>query len=513
MSAPAQKTAISPTRADDFPEWYQQVVRAADLAENSDVRGCMVIKPWGFGMWENIQRHLDRMFKDTGHRNAYFPLLIPLGYFEKEAAHVEGFAKECAVVTHHRLEIGPDGKMRPAPSAELTEPLVIRPTSETIIGASFSRWVQSYRDLPVLINQWCNVLRWEMHTRLFLRTAEFLWQEGHTVHETAEEAVAEANQMLRVYQTFSEEFLAIPVYAGEKSESERFPGAVSTLTVEAMMQDRKAVQAGTSHFLGQNFAKASNIRYLSREGTQEYGWTTSWGASTRLVGTVIMTHGDDDGVILPPRIAPSQVVILPVIQKPEHRSVILEAVDDLATEIRNQLYANEPVTVEVDKRDVGGGVKNWDWIKRGVPIRLELGPRDLEKGTVAIARRDRPIKEKAFKPVEEVVKGIPGILSEIQAGLYQRAKELRDQHTVRIDSKADFYDFFTPKNAERPEIHGGFAFAHWSGDPAVEAQIKEGLKVTIRCIPTDPAFKDETPGKCIFTGAPSPHRVLFGKAY
>jgi prolyl-tRNA synthetase len=513
MSGSPQKTAISPTRVEDFPEWYQQVVRAADLAENSDVRGCMVIKPWGFGMWENIQRHLDRMFKDTGHRNAYFPLLIPLGYFEKEAAHVEGFAKECAVVTHHRLEIGPDGKMRPAPSAELTEPLVIRPTSETIIGASFSRWVQSYRDLPVLINQWCNVLRWEMRTRLFLRTAEFLWQEGHTVHETAEEAVAEASQMLRVYQTFAEEFLAIPVYAGEKSESERFPGAVSTLTVEAMMQDRKAVQAGTSHFLGQNFAKASNIRYLSREGNQEYGWTTSWGASTRLVGTVIMTHGDDDGVILPPRIAPSQVVILPVIQKPEHRSTILEAVDDLAAKIRNQRYANEPVTVEVDRRDLGGGVKNWDWIKRGVPIRIELGPRDLEKGTVAIARRDRPIKEKAFRPVAEVIKAIPDILSEIQTGLYQRAKELRDQYTVRIDSKADFYDFFTPKNAERPEIHGGFAFAHWSGDPSVEAQIKEDLKVTIRCIPTDSAIKDDTPGKCIFTGAPSPRRVLFGKAY
>jgi prolyl-tRNA synthetase len=464
-------------------------------------------------MWENIQRHLDRMFKDTGHKNAYFPLLIPLSYFEKEAAHVEGFAKECAVVTHHRLEIGPDGKMRPAPSAELTEPLVIRPTSETIIGASFSRWVQSYRDLPILLNQWCNVLRWEMRTRLFLRTAEFLWQEGHTVHETAEEAVAETNQMLRVYKTFAEEFLALPVYAGEKSESERFPGAISTLTIEAMMQDRKAVQAGTSHFLGQNFAKASNIRYLSREGTQEYGWTTSWGASWRLVGSVIMTHGDDDGAILPPRIAPSQVVILPVIQKPEHRSTILEAADDLAAKIRNQRYANEPVTVEVDKRDLGGGVKNWDWIKRGVPIRLELGPRDLEKGTVAIARRDRPTKEKAFRPVEEAVKAIPDILSEIQAGLYQRAKELRDQYTVKIESKADFYDFFTPKNTERPEIHGGFAFAHWSGDPSVEAQIKEDLKVTIRCIPADPAIKDETPGKCIFTGAPSPRRVLFGKAY
>jgi prolyl-tRNA synthetase len=352
-----------------------------------------------------------------------------------------------------------------------------------------------------------------MRTRLFLRTTEFLWQEGHTVHETAEEAIAEANQMLQVYRTFAEEFLALPVYAGEKTESERFPGAINTMTIEAMMQDRKAVQAGTSHFLGQNFAKASNIRYLSREGTQEHAWTTSWGASWRLVGSVIMTHGDDDGAILPPRIAPSQVVILPVIQKPEHRSTILEAADDLATEIRNQRYANEPVTVEVDKRDLGGGVKNWDWIKRGVPIRLELGPRDLEKGTVAIARRDRPIKEKAFRPVEEVTKAIPEILSEIQAGLYQRAKELRDQNTVKIDSKADFYDFFTPKDADRPEIHGGFAFAHWSGDPSVEAQIKEDLKVTIRCIPTDPAFKDETPGKCIFTGAPSPRRVLFGKAY
>jgi prolyl-tRNA synthetase len=473
----------------------------------------MVIKPWGFGMWENIQRHLDRMFKDTGHKNAYFPLLIPLSYFEKEAAHVEGFAKECAVVTHHRLEVGPDGKMRPAPSAELAEPLVIRPTSETIIGATFARWVQSYRDLPILVNQWCNVVRWEMRTRLFLRTAEFLWQEGHTVHETAEEAIAESNQMLGVYQKFAEEFLAIPVYAGEKTESERFPGALTTLTIEAMMQDRKAVQAGTSHFLGQNFAKASNIRYLSREGTQEYAWTTSWGASTRLVGTVIMTHGDDDGVILPPRIAPSQVVILPVIQKPEHRATILEAADDLATEIRNQLYAGEPVTVEIDKRDLGGGVKNWDWIKRGVPIRLELGPRDLEKGTVAIARRDRSVKEKAFKPVEEVIRSIPEILNEIQTGLYQRAKELRDRHTVKIDSKADFYDFFTPKNAERPEIHGGFALAHWSGDPAIEAQIKEDLKVTIRCIPTGPNFKDETPGKCIFSGAPSPRRVLFGKSY
>src|ERR1700752_470479 len=510
-TAAATKSAISPRREEDFPEWYQQVIRAAELAEPSDVRGCMVIRPWGYGLWENMQHHLDAMFRATGHRNAYFPLFIPLSYFAKEAEHVEGFAKECAVVTHTRLEADADGKLKPG--SALNEPLVVRPTSETIIGASYAKWVQSYRDLPILLNQWANVVRWEMRPRLFLRTTEFLWQEGHTVHETEAQARAEATLILDIYARFVREHLGIPVCTGEKSESERFPGAVQTLSIEAMAQDRKAIQAGTSHFLGQNFARASNIRFQTREGKEEFGWTTSWGMTTRLVGTVIMTHGDDDGVVLPPRIAPSQVVILPVIQKPEHRSVVLETADDLAGEIRNQLYANEPVTVEVDRRDVGGGVKNWDWIKRGVPIRLELGPRDLEKGTVAIARRDRPIKEKAFRPVEEVVKAIPDILSEIQTGLYQRAKALRDQNTVRIDSKADFYDFFTPKNAERPEIHGGFAFAHWSGDPAIEAQIKEDLKVTIRCIPTDPAFKDETPGKCIFSGAPSPRRVLFGKAY
>src|SRR5258707_2543340 len=351
-----------------------------------------------------------------------------------------------------------------------------------------------------------------MRTRLFLRTTEFLWQEGHTVHEPAEKAIGEANQMLGVYQIFAEEFLAIPVDSGKKSESERSPGALTTLPIEAMMQDKKAFQAGTSHFLGQNFAKASNIRYLSWEGTQKYTWPTSWGASTSLVGSGVMTHGDDDGVILPPRIAPSQVVILPVIQKPEHRATILEAADDLATEIRNQLYAGEPVTVEIDKRDVGGGVKNWDWIKRGVPIRLELGPRDLEKGTVAIARRDRSVKEKAFRPVEEVIRSIPEILNEIQTGLYQRAKELRDRHTIKIDSKADFYDFFTPKNAERPEIHCGFALAHWSGHPAIGAQIKENLKVTIRCIPTDPNFKDQNPGECVFSLSPSPRPLPFGKA-
>src|SRR4051794_8346873 len=348
-SAPA-KTAITPRREDDFPEWYQQVIRAAELAEPSDVRGCMVIRPWGYGIWENMQRQLDAMFKATGHRNAYFPLFIPLSYMQKEAEHVEGFAKECGVVTHHRLDIGPDGKLRPAPSAELAEPLVVRPTSETIIGATYAKWVQSYRDLPILINQWANVVRWELRPRLFLRTAEFLWQEGHTAHETAEEAHAETEQMLRVYETFARDYLALPVVTGEKSAGERFPGAVQTLCIEAMVQDRKAIQAGTSHFLGQNFAKASGIQFVSRENKQEYAWTTSWGVSTRLIGTVIMAHGDDDGVILPPRVAPAHVVILPVTPKPDTRVAVLEACDSLAAELRAQSYAGAPIRVEVDKR-------------------------------------------------------------------------------------------------------------------------------------------------------------------
>ena len=322
MADTSIKTAISPTRFEDFPEWYQQVVRAADLAENSDVRGCMIIKPWGYGIWEQIQSQLDAMFKATGHKNAYFPLFIPISYLEKEAAHVEGFAKECAVVTHHRLEVGADGKMRPAPTAELTEPLVIRPTSETIIGSSFAKWIQSYRDLPLLINQWANVVRWEMRPRVFLRTTEFLWQEGHTAHETEKEAIGETVQMLNIYAEFARNHLALPVYSGEKTESERFPGAVQTLCIEAMLQDRKAIQAGTSHFLGQNFSNASNIKFLSRTGTQEFAWTTSWGVSTRLIGTAIMAHADDDGMIVPPRISPSQVVILPITPKEETRAAI-----------------------------------------------------------------------------------------------------------------------------------------------------------------------------------------------
>jgi prolyl-tRNA synthetase len=513
MADPKPKSAITPTRAEDFPEWYQQVVHSADLAENSEVRGCMVIKPWGYGIWENIQDQLNSMIKATGHKNAYFPLFIPVSYFEKEAAHVEGFAKECAVVTHHRLEMGPDGKMRPAPSAELTEPLVVRPTSETIIGSTFAKWVQSYRDLPLLINQWANVVRWEMRPRLFLRTSEFLWQEGHTAHETEQEAIEEAVQMLEVYATFVRNHLALPVYHGEKTASERFPGAVQTLCIEAMVQDRKAIQAGTSHFLGQNFAKASGIKYISRTGQEEYVWTTSWGVSTRLIGTLIMTHADDDGMVLPPRIAPSHVVILPITTKEETRQAVLEVAATLKAQIAAQRYADEPIRVEVDRRDIGGGAKNWEWIKRGVPVRIEIGPRDLAAGTVAVSRRDQPVKEKSFQSSAEVVDRLPAILEDIQMNLYQRAKVLRDTSTVRIDSKKDFYDFFTPKNKEKPEIHGGFALAHWSGSPAVEAQVKQELKVTIRCIPFDQEVRDDEPGACVISGEPSPRRVLFAKSY
>ena len=504
------QTAITPRRDEDFPEWYQQVVRAADLAENSDVRGCMVIKPWGYGLWENMQKALDGMFKATGHKNAYFPLFIPLSYLAKEAEHVEGFAKECAVVTHHRLETAPGGGLRPAPSAELAEPLVIRPTSETIIGATYAKWVQSYRDLPILINQWANVVRWEMRPRVFLRTAEFLWQEGHTAHETEAEAREETDRMLGVYATFARDYLALPIFTGEKSEGERFPGAVQTQCIEAMVQDRKAIQAGTSHFLGQNFAKASGIQFLSRKNTQELAWTTSWGVSTRLIGTLIMAHADDDGAVLPPRIAPAQIVIIPVTPKEDTRAAVLEAVDKLANALRAQSYAGEPIRVEVDSRDVGGGTKSWDWIKKGVPIRVELGPRDLEKGSVAVARRDRGHKEKEFLPVADFTARAAEVLQSIQENLLARATTYRDQNTVKIDSKEDFYAYFTPKDAAKPEIHGGFALAHWNGSRAVEDKIKEDLKVTIRCIPFN---GDKEPGKCIFTGEPSAQRVIFAKSY
>lgn len=515
------KSAISPRRAEDFPEWYQQVIRAADLAEPSDVRGCMVIKPWGYGIWENMQRALDAMFKATGHKNAYFPLFIPLSYMQKEAEHVEGFAKECAVVTHHRLELNAEGKMVPA--SPLGEPLVVRPTSETIIGASYAKWVQSYRDLPILINQWANVVRWEMRPRLFLRTTEFLWQEGHTVHETEAEARAETKLMLDVYETFARDHLALPVFTGEKSESERFPGAVQTLSIEALVQDRKAIQAGTSHFLGQNFSRSSGIQFQARDGKQEFGWTTSWGVSTRMVGTVIMMHADDDGLVLPPRIAPTQIVILPVMPKPETRAAVLIAANDLATQLRTLIWHGAPLEVKVDDRDLGGGAKNWEWIKKGVPLRVELGPRDLESGKVAVTRRDglavagagdpaRPAA-KSFLSSPEFVRLAPELLDAIQQSLFNRALIFRDAHTLVINTKEEFYDFFTPKNAAKPEIHGGFALAHWNGSREVEEQIKKDLKVTIRCIPFDDLAKGPESGKCVITGEPSTRRVLWAKSY
>jgi prolyl-tRNA synthetase len=521
MAKPDQsKSAISPRRTEDFPEWYQQVIRAGDMAESSDVRGCMVIKPWGYGIWEKMQRALDAMFKATGHKNAYFPLFIPLSYMQKEAEHVEGFAKECAVVTHHRLELNAEGKMIPA--SPLAEPLVVRPTSETIIGASYAKWVQSYRDLPILINQWANVVRWEMRPRLFLRTTEFLWQEGHTVHETEAEARAETRQMLDVYETFARDHLAIPVYTGEKSESERFPGAVQTLCIEAMVQDRKAIQAGTSHFLGQNFSRSSGIQFQTRDGKQEFGWTTSWGVSTRMVGTVIMMHADDDGLILPPRIAPTHIVILPITPKPETCAAVLAAANELAAQLRATSWHGAPLEVQVDQRDLGGGVKNWEWIKKGVPLRVELGPRDLESGNVAVSRRDGVVAggggpgqpaTKSFLPTSDFVRQAAGLLDSIQQNLFDRALSFRDANTRRVDTKEEFYDFFTSKNSVRPEIHGGFALAHWNGSRAVEEQIKNDLKVTIRCIPfDDPAHPPES-GQCFLTGEPSPRRVLWAKSY
>jgi prolyl-tRNA synthetase len=504
------ETAITPTRADNYSDWYLEVIKAADLAENSTVKGCMVIKPWGYALWENIQRVLDGMFKATGHVNAYFPLFIPLSLLEKEAAHVEGFAKECAVVTHHRLEAR-DGKLVPA--GELEEPLVVRPTSETIIGESFAKWVQSYRDLPLLINQWANVVRWEMRTRMFLRTAEFLWQEGHTAHATEQEAVDETMQMLRVYAEFAEQWMAIPVIQGEKTEGERFPGAVKTYCIEAMMQDHKALQAGTSHFLGQNFSKASGIQFQDAQGGVSHAWTTSWGVSTRMVGAMIMTHGDDDGMIMPPRLAPYQIVIIPVIQKPEVRAQVLEWCTALKKELEAQTFAGTPVRVHLDARDVQGSKKVWEWIKKGAPIRLEVGPKDIEKGSVFMGRRDKKPKDKQGVPRAEFVAGVSAMLQDIQDALFARALAFRTEHTKAIDTKDEFYAWFAApatKNANDPTpIHGGFAMTHFNGDPKLEAQIKDELGVTVRCIPLEPGEA----GTCPFTGQPSAKRVVWAKSY
>ncbi len=521
MSKQAQQkggtdTAIKPTRAQDYAEWYQQVVRAADLAETSAVRGCMVIKPWGYALWERFQAELDAMFKATGHKNAYFPLFIPKSFLEKEAEHVEGFAKECAVVTHHRLIAGEGGGLVPDPKAKLEEPLIVRPTSETIIGASFAQWVQSYRDLPLLINQWANVVRWEMRTRLFLRTAEFLWQEGHTAHATKEEAEEETRKMLEVYATFASDFMAMPVHKGPKTASERFPGAVETYSIEAMMQDRKALQAGTSHFLGQNFAKASGIRFQTKNETEELAWTTSWGVSTRLVGGLVMTHADDDGMVIPPRLAPAHAVILPVLRGDDTRASVMEFIQGLVAELKAVRYHGRPIEIEIDARDIRGGEKSWEWIKKGVPLRIEVGPRDVEQGSVVVSRRDRGPRDKTPMPRVELVANIATILDDMQAGLLTKAEAFRKEHTRGIDARGDFDAFFTPARGagsdEKSEIHGGFALAHWSGDPAIEAELKDKLKVTIRNIPEGVAEADG-PGTCIFSGAPSPRRVLFAKAY
>ncbi len=504
------KNAISPTREEDYPEWYQQVVSAADMAEVSPVRGCMVIKPWGYAIWENIQKALDRMFKETGHQNAYFPLFIPLSFMEKEAEHVEGFAKECAVVTHHRLEAGPKGGL--VPTGELEEPLVVRPTSEMIIGAMYAKWVQSYRDLPILINQWANVVRWEMRTRLFLRTTEFLWQEGHTAHATKEEAVEETLRMLDVYATFAQDYMAMPVIRGEKTAGERFPGAVDTYAIEAMMQDRKALQSGTSHFLGQNFSKAQEIKFLSSEGKEEYCWTTSWGVSTRLVGGLVMTHGDDDGMIVPPRLAPAHVVILPIFRNDEEKAAVMDYCKGLEAELKAQQYDGQSVRVEMDTRDLRGGDKVWQHIKRGVPLRAEVGPRDVAAGAVFVGRRDK--SEKAGVPRAQFVATIGKTLEEMQTNLFQRALDYRKANTRKIDKLDEFKAWFTPKNAEQPEIHGGFALCHVSEGPDVE-KILGDMKVSIRCLPVEGALEGCEPeqGKCIFTGRPSSRRAVLAKAY
>lgn len=503
----AEKFAITPTREEDYPEWFQQVIKAADMAENSPVRGCMVIKPWGYGIWEIIQRLLDQKIKDTGHENAYFPLFIPLSYLEKEAKHVEGFAKECAVVTHHRLE-EKDGKLVPA--GPLEEPLVVRPTSEMIIGESFSRWIESWRDLPLLINQWANVVRWEMRPRIFLRTAEFLWQEGHTAHATSQEAKEETLKMLEVYRTIAEDILAIPVILGEKSEGERFPGADSTYTLEAMMQDRKALQGGTSHYLGQNFSKGANIRFNNKDGEMEYAYTTSWGVTTRLIGALIMTHGDDDGLRIPPRVAPKQIVIIPVIPKPEMEEAVMAHAEKVAKALSAEIWEGEKIRVHIDKRDIRGGEKTWGWIKKGVPVRIEIGPKEVDEDAVMVARRDLGHKDKKKIKVSDLAATLTTDLSAMQKGMFDKAKTYRDQNIYKhIKTFEEMKAFFTPKNEDKPEIHGGFVLAKWCGDGATEDMLKE-LKVTIRCLPLE---QSGTAGTCVLTGRPATLDAIFAKSY
>lgn len=487
-----------PTRKEDYSLWYNELVKKADLAEHSDVRGCMVIKPYGYSIWEKMQQALDKMFKDTGHSNAYFPLFVPKSLFEAEEKNAEGFAKECAIVTHYRLKSDPQnkGKLIVDPEAELEEALVVRPTSEAIIWSTYKKWIQSYRDLPILVNQWANVVRWEMRTRLFLRTAEFLWQEGHTAHATADEAVKETVQMLDIYAEFAETFMALPVVKGRKSEGERFPGAVDTYCIEAMMQDGKALQAGTSHFLGQNFAKAFDVQFTNKEGKLGYVWGTSWGVSTRLMGALIMAHSDDDGLVLPPKLAPIHVVIVPIFRTEEELAKISEKAQEIAAALRKQGFA-----VKFDNRDTHKpGFKFAEWELKGVPVRLAIGPRDMEAGTVEVARRDT--KEKQVMKLDEVVEKIPALLDDIQETIYARAKTFRSEVTTDVNSYEEFKKVLDEK--------GGFLAAHWDGTPETEAAIKEETKATIRCIPLD--AKEEA-GVCIYSGKPSTRRVLFARAY
>lgn len=508
----SSKSAIQPTRAEDFPEWYQQVIRAADLAENSETRGCMVIKPWGYGIWELIQQRLDRRFKETGHENAYFPLLIPLSYLEKEAEHAEGFATECAVVTHHRLEAQKDeqtGKTKMIPTGELSEPYVIRPTSETIIGAAFARWIESYRDLPLLINQWANVMRWEMRPRLFLRTAEFLWQEGHTAHESREEAIEETRMIHRLYEEFMREYLAIPVVPGEKTENERFPGAEMTFTVEAMVQDKKAIQAGTSHFLGQNFSKAQNIVFTGRDGNLQHAYTTSWGVSTRMIGTLVMAHSDDDGLVLPPAIAPKQIVIVPITPKEDTRKAVIDSCHVLAERLRMEKFRGEPLRVSVDSRDLGGGVKKWEWIKKGVPIRIEIGPRDLESCKICLQRRDQPTQEKDFPQRDDFLREVSELLEEIHGNLLQRALEFRNRNLEFCDDLEHFESHWESDAA-------GWLCTPWAGSAVQEEEISKRHKISIRCLPSgDFVLPAGIPasGTCLLTGVKGARMAIWARSY
>lgn len=485
------------TREQDYSQWYNDIVINADLAENSAVRGCMVIKPYGYSIWEKMQAVLDGKFKATGHSNAYFPLFIPKSFFQKEASHVEGFAKECAVVTHYRLKNSDDGKdIVVDEDAKLEEELIVRPTSETIIWDTYRKWIQSYRDLPILVNQWANVVRWEMRTRLFLRTAEFLWQEGHTAHATREEAIEETKQILKIYTDFAENWMALPVIQGTKSPNERFAGAVETYCIEALMQDGKALQAGTSHFLGQNFAKAFDVKFLSKENKQEYVWATSWGVSTRLMGALVMAHSDDNGLVIPPKLAPIQVVIVPIYKKQEQ----FDAVSEKAEAIKKDLE-EKGVRVKYDNRDTHKpGFKFAEWEFKGVPLRIAIGPRDLEKNTVEVARRDT--LEKEIFEVSDIANKIVHMLEGIQSNLYQKALDLRNDRTHTADSWDEFKDLIENK--------GGFVYAHWDGTAETEQKIKEATKATIRAIPIEGKMEE---GKCIFSGEPSQQRVVFARAY